>query len=272
MAISFLTVLTHSKNNFMKNQIKIMRVLVQFIFLAAFLIFAGSCKKNSTEVVAAPGHVSFHLHTDIDTAEVDTSQIYKDHNGRKIQIKLAQFYISGVALIRADGSQFALPGTIAMKSIPTEEYSLGDVPPGNYVSVTFNVGLSPSQNQTNPATEPAGNYLAAQTPPMWFGSTTKGYMFMNIQGKVDTSALNNGPVNVPISYEIGTNALLQTVRMPNQTFAIVSGQNSFVHIICDYGKLLSVVNFKTSPTADPFTNLPVATQIANNIPNMFHYE
>jgi hypothetical protein len=165
-----------------------------------------------------------HLHTDVDTTEVDTAVASKDHSGRKIKIKIAEFYASGIQLRKADGSFYALTGSIILKTIGNEVYFVGSAPAGNYTSVTFNVGLSPVSNQTDPSTQSSSSPLSPQNPSMWFGNTTKGYIFMNVQGKVDTSVMNTGLVNFPISYQIGTNALLKTVIMPNLAFAVVSSQ------------------------------------------------
>ncbi len=247
------------------------RTFVHMIILIALITSFGACKKEQPAPVAI-GQVWFHLHSNIDTNEIDTSMISKDHTGRQLKIKLAEFYASGIQLKKSDGTFYNLTGTIILKTIGTEEYFIGNAPAGNYTSVSFNVGLDPTSNAANAPTEAASTGLSLQTPSMWFGTTAKGYIFMNVQGTVDTSAMNNGPVNVPISYQIGTNALLQNVTMPNQTFAVVGNQTSFIHIICDYGLLLKGVNFKTQTMCDPFTNLPLATQIANNIPGMFRYE
>ena len=97
-------------------------------------------------------------------------------------------------------------------------------------------------------------------------------MFVNIQGLVDTTALNTGAVNFPISYQLGTQAMLAGIDMPNQTFSVVAGQNDYIHIICDYGQLLQGLNFKTQNTASPFNNVTFTNQITANFPAMFRYE
>jgi hypothetical protein len=97
---------------------------------------------------------------------------------------------------------------------------------------------------------------------------------MNVAGLVDTSANNNGQVNFPISYQIGSDALLKTVVMPNHPTDFVMDPQStmFIHLICDYGALLKGVNFKTESTTNTANNNAVAVKVANNIPNMFTYE
>lgn len=244
-----------------------------FIILSVFTTFIllPSCNKDNSAAPVPMGIVMFHLHTNIDTNEVDTSAIQRDANHRQFKIRLAQFYASGFTLYRRT-VPVPVTGSLILKTIANETYYVGMAPAGNYTTVSFNVGLDPNTNQNDPLGYPPQSVLSPQVPSMWFGSTAQGYIFMNVQGKVDTSALNNGPVNVPISYQLGTNALLRTVTLPDRTFSVVPGTQSFVHVICDYGKLLQGVNFKTQSMATPFTNLTLATQIANNIPGMFHYE
>jgi hypothetical protein len=251
-----------------------MKHCCKFILPLAFLglLLFSSCNKNTDNPPVPMGQVWFHLHTNIDTNEVDTGTVVRDANGRQFKLKVAQFYASGFNLHKRDGSVYTIQNAYIEKVIANEAYYVGMAPAGNYTSVSFNIGLDPGINFTDPSGFPYGSIFAPQTPSMWFGSTAQGYIFMNVQGKTDTSALNNGPVNVPFSFQLGTNALLRTVNLPERVFSVVPASQSFVHIICDYGKLMQGLNFKTQNAATPFTNLPLATQIANNIPNMCHYE
>ncbi len=254
----------------MKNSCKLFFIPCLALSLAFFL---GSCKKDATPAPVGMGHFYFHLHSNVYNTELDTTYpVATDANGRQIKLTTAQFYMSAIRLKKSDGTFLDLSGGIILKTIPNEEYYIGDVPAGNYTSVSFNIGLGNPVNSTNPSTYPASGILAPQTPSMWFGSTAQGYMFMNVQGLVDTTASNTGAVNFPISYQLGTPAMLTGINMPAQTFSVVAGQNDFIHIICDYGKLLQGVNFKTQSSATPFVNASLAAQIAANIPNMFHYE
>ncbi len=238
------------------------------------LTLAGCRKKSQPADQPAPanGTLYLHIHTHIDTTEVDSGMVAKDATGRRFELDLAQFYISGITLKKADGSTVSAGNVYLLKKIAQEQYLVGSVPSGNYLSVTFNVGVDAAANQTTPASHAPTDALYTQNPSMWFGSTTQGYIFMNLQGKADTSALNNGPVNAPFSYQLGTSSMLKTFTLPDKAFTVAPGQSQLVHIIADYGKLLQGVNFKTQPTATPFSNAAVAAQISNNIQFMFHYE
>lgn len=246
-------------------------------FLAAACILIGaSCKKNKSsdeeQPAVANGTLYIHVHTDIDTTEVDSAMVAADASGRRFELDVAQFYISDIKLKKADGSTVSVGSGCILKNIATEEYLVGSVPAGNYQSISFNVGVGSADNQTMPSSHPASDPLSAQNPSMWFGSTSQGYMFVNVQGKADTTAAHNGPANFAFSYQLGTSTMLKTVTMPNQAFTVASNQSQLVHLVADYGKLLNGVDFKAQPSATPFANASVATQIANNIQGMFHYE
>ena len=242
------------------------------ILLLSVGLFSCSKSDNNNNSVTSKGAIFFHMHTTIDTSEVDANQVAKDATGRRFSLSVAQFYISDIILHKSDGTDIPASGVFILKTIGEEEYQIDSVPAGNYKSVTFTVGLDATANATSPSSYAAASPLSAQTPSMYFGSAAQGYIFMNIQGMADTTAAQNGSVNVPFSYQLGTSAMAKTVTMPNETVSVIAGQQSFIHINADYGKVLSGINFKTNPTATPFVNASIATQIANNIPSMFRYE
>jgi hypothetical protein len=248
------------------------------IIAATLLTIFFSCRKKDTTTSTPPtpkGDLYFHLHTNIDTTEADSGIVCSDAAGRKFQLNIAQFYLSGIALKKTDGSVYNISGAYVLKTISEEVYMVASgVPAGNYSSVSFNVGIDASTNQTDPASHSPGP-LAMQDPSMWFGSTSQGYIFVNVQGLADTSATHTGTVNYPFSYKLGTSSLLRTVNMPSQAFSVVANQSAVVHMVADCGKLLEGVNFKTQNSATPFGNaaeVSTAAQIANNIQNMFRYE
>ena len=64
----------------------------------------------------------------------------------------------------------------------------------------------------------------------------------------------------------------RTVTMQQQNFTVYANQEQAIHMVCDYGKLLQGIDFKTQNTTDTYSvNPSLANQIANNIPLMFEY-
>lgn len=250
-----------------------MKHFILFAIGGVLLIMAGfsftACHKDK---VTETGTFMLHLHSNIDTNEIELGTAYHDANGRQIQLDKAQFFISNVHLKKADGSDYALTGAYILKTVAQEEYLVGTAPVGNYQSVTFDVGVDAAANHKDPSTAAATSPLSKSGADTWFGTTSAGYVFLNVAGLVDTSANNNGAVNFPISYKIGSDALLKTVTLPKHTddFVMTKDQVMFIHLICDYGVLLNGVNFKTESQTS--TNDAIAQKVAANIPSMFSYE
>lgn len=254
---------------------------ISILSLSIISILVSSCKKNNDNGMPAMGTVYIHLHTNIDTSEVDDkSQLYNDGNGRQFSLSAAQFFISNFKLISANGTAVSIANARILKSIDSEQYLVGNAPIGSYTSVTFDVGLDDAANAMSPTALTTSGYTPNSS--MWYGSTTQGYMFMKLQGMADTTATQTGTNLVPFLYEIGTTANRKTVSTGSRgtgafssypVYTLLKDGVIYVHLVCDYGKLLSGVNFKTQDSTDSYTIHPtLATTIANNIPNMFRYE
>ena len=261
----------------LKNKIKL---IIKTALIISSTTFFSCKKKDSTTTAPTPmGTIAFHLHTNIDTAEVSVGVVVVDHvSGKKFQLNVAQFYVSGIVAYKTDGSAEPVSNTYILKNINEEMYVIGQVPAGNYNRVSFNVGVDAAANATNPSSHTGA--LGVQNPAMWFGSILQGYIFMNVQGYADTTATHTGTANQAFAYQLGSNAELKTINMPVMTNnLVVTAYNTNAlpaefHIICDYGILLNNVSFKTNnPIATPFnSDSTIIKQISNNIPNMFRYE
>jgi len=202
---------------------------------------------------------------------VATGDTATDASGRRFKLNVAQFYISGITLFKTDGSTVVLGNKYILKTMKEEEYYVDSVITGNYTKITFNVGIDATTNTTNPSGYPDSSPLSKQSPSMWFGTPSQGYIFLNIQGLADTTATQNGALNFPFNYRTGTSDMLRSCTVTEE-FSVVANQPALVHFVVDYGKVLQGVDFKTAGTATPWVNTSVATQIANNIHGMISHE
>ena len=245
--------------------------------LSIAALFIVRCTKKNNVALVPTGHLYFHLHTNIDSFEVgDYGSVIQAINGRNVSLSLAQMYISNIELVKLDGSIYPVTGKVVLKHFETEAYLIGNVPAGNYKSIRFSVGLGAAENSM---TAVAGDSVYYH-PEMWFGNNAQpmGYVFLNVQGKIDTTAHANGTEAqmVPFSYKIGTLANSRQVIMPDQNFTVLPDQEDYEHIIINYMRvfdgidLSKAVNLSVQSTADNSNTL--ATQISNNIPKLFHYE
>ena len=261
-----------------------MKLIKIILLIPCFILGLSlqSCKKKKTTVddpspASTNGTLMLHLHTNIDTNEVENyGEVYIMSGNRKVSVNLAQLYISGIQLVKIDGSLYDVPNLTILKLMEVEEYFVGSVPSGNYRSIRFNVGLSPTTNTTTPA----ANDSTLNKSNMLFGNTTQssGHVFLNFQGKIDTSKAAGGTIaNMqPFQYRIGTNANLKNIVMPDQNYSVLPGQTQFIHLTIDYSQLFKNIklddaaNLIVNSTAD--NNSTLARQLLNNIPSMFSYE
>jgi hypothetical protein len=245
--------------------------LLSLMVLIAGAIAVSSCKKKDPANDGAPtGILMFHLHNYIEDNEVDLYNIpYTTHAGRSISLSLAQLYISDVELIKPDGSTYAVPNAKLLKKQETDTYQIGEAPVGNYRSIRFKVGLNPENN--------VPDLKNISDSVMWFSNlhVTQGYIFLNVRGKIDTSADMTGTL-VPFMYKIGTNINYKQVTMPDKNFTVTAGEITYAHLMADYSMLFNGINLSDNAnlfvktTSDNAT--PLAQKIVNNIPSMFKYE
>jgi hypothetical protein len=255
-----------------------------FTNLILILGFLGilSCKKNVTptpDPVVPTGTFLFHLHPYIDNSEVDLYNItYTSFEGRKIALSMIQLYVSNIQLVKLDGSLVDISGKKILKVLEQETSLVGEVPVGNYKSIRFKVGLDPTTNALNPTTPSDSAVL--NKPDMWFGKTAQpdGYVFMNLQGKIDTTTNANGTAAQmqPFSYKIGTNANWKQVTMGDRNFTVEEGKSQFGHLIINCTKLFNGIALNQaanlSVTTASANSSAIAAKIVNNIPSMFIYE
>lgn len=250
--------------------------------LLMVVVSMSSCKKdNTTDPVAdnstatSKGTLLLHLHSFIDAQEVDAYNIaYTTDAGRMISLSIGQLYISEIQLEKLDGTFYDVSNQKLLKTLATETYLVGDVPAGNYKSIRFKVGLPSSTNALDPTS--SGDSLILNRSEMWFSGSAQpdGYVFLNAQGTIDTSADMSGKM-CPFVYKIGTDANYKQVQMPVQNFTIIPNQSQFVHMYADFSRLFTGVTLDSAHLN--VTNVlenssPLATQIANNMTIIFKYE
>ncbi len=261
-----------------------MKTLLPVLLL--LMLALAACRPIAPAGPMQYGTVNLRIQSFVDSNLLDTGKVAKDATGRRYKLKIAQFYFCGIVLRNTNGNAYPFTGFYGLNKPASQLYVIGSVPVGTYSSTTFSVGLDAQTNSINPNTYPlgVGNPLALQTPPMWFGSTSQGYIFMNVQGSADTTAAHNGPCNYPFSYQTGGFLLDRGVDIISPIIAgvglsgytVYPNQTYVVNIKADFGVLLQGINFQTQNSANPYSTIPavkaLATQVANNIPSMFSYQ
>ncbi|MBS1584025.1 MAG: hypothetical protein JSS82_00550 [Bacteroidetes bacterium] len=246
------------------------KLFTTFVLTTGVLFFLSSCTKKNTFVPTQRAAVIFHMHHYINDTHVGANTVAFDDSGRRYQLSVARFYISQITFHNADGTDWQSYGKHSLISLGQEEYLIDSVPVGNYKSISFVIGLDPTTNKTSPDQYETGDVLGYQTPSMYFGDG-KGYIFMNVQGKADTSAAQNAAVNVGFNFQVGTDNLSRTVNMSAHSFSLVAYQSQILDIKVDYSVFLQSLDFKTQTYCTPFTDGVMATMFANREMKMFSW-
>ena len=244
--------------------------------LSLFILVACTNEAVEPEEPTIKGTFLLHLHAYVGLQEVDLYGInYETPEGRSMSLDFSQLYISDVQLVKSDGSVYAIKNKSFLKNLKVHTYEIGQVPIGTYKSIRFKVGLPPNTNALNPTT-PSDSAILNQ-PSMWWGNTAQpgGYVFLNVQGKIDTS-LNMNKAPVPFTYKIGTNAHYVQVQLGEKEFTIEEDAYVYGHLIVDYSKLFTGITLNQAASLSVKTaaenNAALGQKIAKNIPAMFTYE
>ena len=240
-------------------------------FLVLTILIGSGCKKlpNDTSLLV----LNIHPYFGADSLVIGKN--YRTSSGDSLSFSRTSFYLSNVQLTNAAGTIVAVPGYTLVTSATGLNIIAGSIPIGTYKSISFSVGLPSNANHTDPSTYASGP-LAVQNPAMHFATDAGGYLFMAVEGAVDSTNTNLSP-NKTFSYHIGTDSLFKTANLPDHSVAPYTAFNATgtkvvtIDIVADYSVFLQNVNIPHSPVTNT-TDLPVlADTLAAHIPQMFHY-
>ena len=280
---------------------KITTAITAFILLALCInsFTITSCNKPSNPSTADSGYVYFHMHTNIGDSTIGGNTDGADSNaagpgalpwnydtlGRRLLLTVPQFFVSNIVLMNATGSMVPLNNVVLLKGLDSEVYYCCKVPIGTYTSAMFNIGISSTNNALPPSTLFITDNIPYPSQATMALGTMAGYYGMVIKGQYDTTTAHSGlnPINFSLSIPNSiTNTTQNMVMLPTRgtgaysnypVYILTKGGSLYVHILCDYSKLLSIINLKTSYQTDGMSLNPnIADSIANNIPNMIRYE
>jgi len=287
-----------------KHTITLLSVIA--IAISVTTICTTSCKKKSNSSPTSDSAIFlFHFHTQIIDSTIggnsdglmggidsnttgSTNPWYLDGLNRRIELFVPQFFVSGIMLVNANGGMYNMTNVVLLKGLDSEDYYMGNAPVGTYVSAMFTVGLSSADDITSPSTNFLTNtnltgslltfnqaYPTEST--MWNGTNYAG---MKIAGAYDTSATGTGLNPIPFDFLIPNSLTIQhQISLPTRgtaaannypVYIATAGSTNYIHILCDYGKLLTAINLRSSNQTS--VNPLIADSLANNLSGMFRYE
>lgn len=212
----------------------------------------GSCKKDTTSQPTV-GTVSFELENVAGAKAVALDgTTYATASGETFSISTLEYYISNVVFTKADGSTYAAPGVyhlVDASKPSTTEFTIDNVPVGDYAGVQFVVGVDSTATKADPLSltgdlNPANNMY-------WVWNT--GHIFMKLEGTV-TSAGNKALTAHIGGYRAPYNAIVTAApAFPSGTTLLVRADHApQIHFAADVLRLFDGVThlpLSTFPTA-----------------------
>ncbi|MCP4442423.1 MAG: hypothetical protein GY810_26245 [Aureispira sp.] len=225
-----------------------------FIVLAALIIVGfSSCKKDDDK--SDNTTLKVHYKVGDDAFAYNTTYTI---NGVAVKFTLAQFYMSTIKL----GENAYTDKYVLVK--PGETYNLGYTEPEDYHAFTFDVGIDSATNaqtETDFANRADDDPLALQSPKMHW-SWNSGYLFLKVEGMVDTDA--DGTPETVMELHVGSNNMLRSISLHSHLTVEKKGDNE-VAINFDLNKLFTDVDLKTNHTTHTMNNMPLAKQLMDNL-------
>lgn len=242
----------------------------QLICLAPILLFLGACSKKKEDpkpfmtIIEQPLEKTvsgyFHFQYYYGEKPLILDSVFVNFLGQKFKFDTISFFLSDLTLMKENGTKVLVKNSTVFENHITDlsqNLVMKNVPVGDYMSVSFSIGLPAELNQ------PIS--LGAESNFMHYGEKTQGYSFLLISGHLATDP------NIRLRYMIGTNELLRKVSLPLKPFTVFEGQTYFFHYNVNLAPLLYNLNFESEKNTNSLNNKPLALSIANKISTAFSY-
>lgn len=226
-----------------------------------------SCKKeeNNVSPQTPTQALSIHCHSKLAGKTIVAGQSLSDSLGRQFKFDVFRFYLSNITLIKADKSEVKINKSILITEV-ADDIQLGTIPAAEYVSVRFTVGLDSITNHSDISARPSGDALGIQNPAMHW-SWNSGYIFLKVEGRVDSTAAGNSQPNKSFLFHIG---LDKNAKVLSKSISAPAGGLALeLHTNIDYAKLFAGLVLNKSLQTHSMDNQNLSTQIINNLSAAF---
>lgn len=223
----------------------------------------------------------------------DASTVYTI-GGRNITLSSARIYLSEITLLKSDGSEVTFvnenPVTVPAKDPSDNDvshtvsdqivlakhdagqgmFALGEAEAGSYTGIRYKVGIDGLNNRVDATQVPASHPLAKQTDANNHWSWNSGYIFLRMDGTVDTDG--DGTTESDWETHIGTGNFLNEIQL-NHAFDLNEGDEVDLHIIVDYAQFVADIDFSNAGEllCHTMDNLPVAQKVDARVANAFMF-
>lgn len=192
-------------------------------------------------------------------------------NGRKTRFTRVQFYASGFVFNKATGGTVTLDDEYLLVEPGQTDYALvNGLAHGDYSGFKFYQGVDPDVNTKKaPSDWPAGHALSpSDNPNHQHWGWNSGYVFVVLEGRVDTTAAANGDADYSFVFHAGTDDLLRTINLQSD-FTAVDGETVSLAVDVDWAEYFHGLDLREENETHTMNDKPTATTIVNNGERVF---
>ena len=194
-------------------------------------------------------------------ADLQYDSLFHDSVSRAFVVTDFRYYISNIKGIRDDGTEHRAPRAVLLINPGRKGYDIGPLPVGAYKAIRFTLGLDSATNHSDPTVFDTTNPLAIQTPSMHW-DWNSGYLFMKLEGRVDTTIKGTGVPATEFFYHLGMDGMERTIDLPLK-FLIGTSSADTVRVKFDLAILLACVDMRVETSTHSFDNHALAARMAD---------
>lgn len=172
----------------------------------------------------------------------------------------AQYYLSNPGVMT--NGVMEIPGTYLLVKADQSLYEVGQITGGQKTMLSFGVGVDSTQNFLDPTLAEAP--LNPQSPNMHW-SWNSGYIFIRLEGQVDTDADDIPDTN----FELHVGGMNQYTLVTLEVMHEANEVDSRIEITADFARFLDGIDLKTNNVTHTMDNMPLAMAIVANISKVF---
>lgn len=182
---------------------------------------------------------------------------YITDSGRRFKFTAARFHLSSPVL----GMHDALaPLDKYLQIKPTVgNYLVDTIQPDSYNSLSFDIGVDSIANHSDPTLWPDDHPLSLLNSMQDHWSWNGGYVFLKIEGRVDSSAAMNGAINKFFYFHLASDVMLTHVSLARE-FVVEPGNSYTFPVTIDWGRGIQGLDL-TRQSTQTEDNLPLAQQV-----------
>jgi hypothetical protein len=219
-----------------------------------------SCKKDEPIPAQLPqvndtGKLEIRFSPSMNGAPFQLNQVFTGPNNLRMNVELFKFYLSSITI--HDTTDQLIKDVALVDFSKLNKSVIMDVPVGDYTNLKFGIGLSKIQNGTgnpdfNPANFPIEHPQSIYNDMYWTNSTR--YVFLKIEGKIDTSAAQNTVPTYTWFYHTGKDTMYTPVAFNNLNFSVNKGQTTVLEFGVEVNDLFINQTDTINMVADNYTH------------------